>query len=208
MEIITTRIALFLSLILVAAPIASADGVSATRDRVSAEAVIGEMSLARQNPSRYAGYLEELRAHYNGRVLVLPGHTKILTKEGLGAVDEAIRFLRAAQPQPPLKLSAGMSRAAADHCAEQASDGVGHGEKDFSNPASRMNRYGTWGASLGENIAYGKTSARDIVIASHHRLQLLTRQCATDRRPEHEANADRRPDGAHGLGTIRRRAVA
>ena len=36
MEIITTRIALFLSLILVAAPIASADGVSATRDRVSA----------------------------------------------------------------------------------------------------------------------------------------------------------------------------
>jgi uncharacterized protein YkwD len=162
---ITTRLVLFVLFVLIAAPIASADGVSVTRDRVSAEAVIGEMNSARQNPSRYAGYLEELRTHYNGRVLVLPGHTKIFTKEGLGAVDEAIRFLRAAQPQQPLKLSAGMSRAAADHCAEQASGGVGHGEKDLSDPASRMNRYGTWGASFGENIAYGKTSARDIVIA-------------------------------------------
>ena len=162
---IITRVAVLASLILVAISIACADGVSGTRDRVSAEAVIGEMNFARQNPSLYARYLAELRPHYHGRLLVLPGHTKIFTKEGLGAVDEAIRFLRAAQPRPPLKLSAGMSRTAADHCAEQASDGVGHGEKDFSNPASRMNRYGTWGAPLGENIAYGKTSARDIVIA-------------------------------------------
>ena len=127
-----TRVAVLASLSLVAVSIACADGVSGTRDRVSAEAVIGEMNFARQNPSLYARYLAELRAHYHGRLLVLPGHTKIFTKEGLGAVDEAIRFLRAAQPQPPLKLSAGMSRAAADHCAEQASDGVGHGEKDFS----------------------------------------------------------------------------
>lgn len=28
-----------------------------------------------------------------------------------------------------------------------------------------MSRYGTWGVIWGENIAYGKTSARDIVLA-------------------------------------------
>ena len=28
-----------------------------------------------------------------------------------------------------------------------------------------MNRYGTWSAAWGENIAYGKTNARDIVLA-------------------------------------------
>ncbi len=54
-----------------------------------------------------------------------------------------------------------MSKGAADHCAEQAGGGFGHG----NNPSSRISRYGAWGASWGENIAYGKNTARDIVIA-------------------------------------------
>jgi len=118
------------------------------------------MNLARQNPATYASFLEDLRSHYNGRFLVLPGQTKIYTREGLGAVDEAIHFLRASSPLRPLALSPGMCHGAADHCAEQAGGAVGHG-----NPAGRMNRYGTWAASWGENISYGKTSARDIVLA-------------------------------------------
>jgi uncharacterized protein YkwD len=60
----------------------------------------------------------------------------------------------------PLTLSPGLCRGAADHCAEQANGAIGHG-----NPASRIDRYGKWAASWGENIAYGKKSARDIVIA-------------------------------------------
>jgi uncharacterized protein YkwD len=132
---------------------------------VSAEAVVREMNVARQNPGLYAEYLEELRAHYDGRFLVLPGQTKIQTKEGLHAVDDAIRFLRRARPQPALVLSPGMTRAAADHCADQASGQMGHDGSDRSNPGRRMNRYGVWGGGWGENISYGKTSARDIVIA-------------------------------------------
>jgi uncharacterized protein YkwD len=53
-----------------------------------------------------------------------------------------------------------MCRGTADHCAEQVGGAIGHG-----NPAGRMNRYGTWGAAWGENISYGKRSARDIVLA-------------------------------------------
>jgi uncharacterized protein YkwD len=53
-----------------------------------------------------------------------------------------------------------MCRGTADHCAEQAGGAIGHG-----NPAGRMSRYGTWAACWGENISYGKTSARDIVLA-------------------------------------------
>ena len=127
---------------------------------VSAGAVVREMNLARQNPGAYAGFLEDLRAHYNGRFLILPGQTRIYPREGLGAVDEAIQFLRSAQPLQPLSLSPGLSRGAADHCAEQAGGAIGHG-----NPTSRMNRYGSWSASWGENIAYGKSSARDVVLA-------------------------------------------
>ena len=134
--------------------------LSAEQDAVSATAVVREMNLARQNPPGYAAFLEDLRAHFNGRYLVLPGQTRIYTCEGLGAVDEAIRFLRSAKPLQPLTLSSGMCRGAADHCAEQIAGAIGHG-----NPAKRMNRYGTWTASWGENISYGKNSARDIVLA-------------------------------------------
>jgi uncharacterized protein YkwD len=133
---------------------------SAENGSVSANAVIREMNLARQNPSAYAQHLEELRAQFNGRYLILPGKTRIYTREGLGAVDEAIRFLRSASPLQPLTLSPGMCRSAADHCAAQAGGATGHG-----NPAGRMNRYGNWAAAWGENISYGKNSARDIVIA-------------------------------------------
>lgn len=134
--------------------------LSAEHDAVSASAVIREMNLARQNPPGYAALLEDLRAHFNGRYLVLPGQTRIYTREGLGAVDQAIRFLRSAKPLQPLTLSSGMCKGAADHCAEQIGGAIGHG-----NPAKRMNRYGTWTAAWGENISYGKNSARDIVLA-------------------------------------------
>ncbi len=127
---------------------------------VTPAAVIREMNLARQNPAAYADFVEELRAHYNGRFLVLPGRTRIGTREGLGAVNDAIHFLHSAHPLQPLALSPGMCRGTADHCAEQSGGAVGHG-----NPAGRMSRYGTWTAAWGENISYGKTSARDIVLA-------------------------------------------
>ncbi len=86
-------------------------------------------------------------------------------KEGTHALDEAVRFLRSTQPLEPLTLSPGMSRAASEHCADQANGRMGHGGSDFSNPGDRMNRYGRWGAIWGENISYGKSSARDIVLA-------------------------------------------
>src|SRR3982751_6563340 len=95
-------------------------------DAASGRAVIRELNLARQNPALYATFVQELRSRMDGNLLVLPGHTRIRTKEGTAAIDEAIRFLRTAQPLPPLTLSRGMSRAAADHCVDQANGGFGH----------------------------------------------------------------------------------
>jgi uncharacterized protein YkwD len=132
---------------------------------VTASAIVHEMNLARQNPALYGNYIQALRSHFNGRFLVLPDGTRLYTKEGLRAVDDAIRFLRSAQPEQPLILSPGMSQAAADHCADQRSGEIGHEGSDRSSPGSRISRYGIWSISWGENIAYGKTSARDIVLA-------------------------------------------
>jgi uncharacterized protein YkwD len=131
----------------------------------SSRAVIRELNLARQNPALYATFVEELRGGMSGNVLVLPGHTRIRTKEDTRALDEAIRFLRTAQPQAPLTLSPGMCRAAADHCADQASGGFGHAGRDSSHADGRIARYGTFGGCWGENISYGKSTARDVVLA-------------------------------------------
>src|SRR5437764_9531273 len=134
-------------------------------DALSGRAVIREMNLARQNPALYATFVRELRSRMSGNVLVLPGHTRICTKEGTAAIDDAIRFLQAAQPLPPLALSRGMSRAAADHCADQANGGFGHEGKDRSHAGQRIARYGNFAGSWGENISYGKSTARDVVLA-------------------------------------------
>jgi uncharacterized protein YkwD len=134
-------------------------------DSASGQAVIREMNLARQNPALYATLVQELRNRMNGNVLVLPGHTRIRTREGTAAVDEAIRFLQHVQPLPPLTLSHGMSRAAADHCADQANGGFGHEGRDRSHAGQRISRYGNVAGSWGENVSYGKSSARDVVLA-------------------------------------------
>jgi uncharacterized protein YkwD len=134
-------------------------------DAASGRAVIREMNLARQNPALYATFVQELRSRMSGNVLVLPGHTRIRTQEGAGALDEAIRFLRSAQPLPPLAFSRGMSRAAADHCADQADGGFGHEGRDRSHAGQRIARYGNFSGGWAENISYGKSSARDVVLA-------------------------------------------
>jgi len=131
----------------------------------SGRAVIREMNLARQNPALYATFIEGVRARMNGNVLVLPGHTRLRAKEGTSAVDEAIRFLRNAQPLGALSPSPGMSRAAQDHCADQAGGGFGHEGRDRSHGGERIARYGTCTGGWAENISYGKASARDVVIA-------------------------------------------
>ena len=131
----------------------------------SSRAIVRELNLARQNPALYATFVEELRGRMTGGVMMLPGQTRVRTKEGTRALEEAIRFLRNAQPQAPLTLSPGMSRAAADHCADQAAGGFGHAGRDSSRADGRISRYGTFGRCWGENISYGKATARDVVLA-------------------------------------------
>ncbi len=131
----------------------------------SANAVVQEMNLARTNPALYATFLEELRTNFQGNLIVLPGRIPFRTNEGTRAVDEAIRYLRAVAPQGPLAFSPGMSRAAADHCAEQAGGGMSHRGRGGSDTGARINRYGNWSGTWGENLSCGRSGAREIVMA-------------------------------------------
>jgi uncharacterized protein YkwD len=142
-----------------------ASGKNSPAPSRTGDSVVREMNLARQNPSLYANHLVALLAHFRGNILVLPNGSLMRTQEGVAAIEDAIHFLQSARPLPPMIDSPGMSLAAADHVADQAAGAFGHAGSDRSNPGERMNRYGSWNTWWGENISYGKSSARDIVVA-------------------------------------------
>ena len=128
-------------------------------------AVVYEINMARTAPRNYASFLEQFKKYYDGKLLKLPKKTPILTEEGVGAVVEAIRFLRSMKPTSPLNPSRGMSWGARDHVKDQGSSGSSqHKGSDGSQPWDRVNRYGTWEKSIAENISYGSDKARNMVI--------------------------------------------
>jgi uncharacterized protein YkwD len=129
------------------------------------EAVVSEINKARTAPRDYASLLEQYKKYYDKKLLKLPGQTPILTKEGAGAVVEAVRYLRSVKPLPPLNPSKGMSSGARDHVKDQGSSGfTQHKGSDGSQAGDRVNRYGAWEKTIAENIAYGSDKARTIVI--------------------------------------------
>jgi uncharacterized protein YkwD len=128
--------------------------------------IVKEVNLARTDPGFYASWLRGTRQYYRGTQLRRPGELPIRTKEGLTAVDEAIRFLEKQKPVGFLALSRGLSLAARDLVAAQgASGGFGHKGPDGSMPADRIGRHGQWESIIGENVAYGQRTARDVVAA-------------------------------------------
>ena len=129
--------------------------------------VLDEMNLARADPQKYAGFVEEFKKYYDGNRLVIPGRKKALvTNEGIPAVDEAITFLRNQKPLPSFTIARGLCLAAKDHANDLATKGMsGHLGSDGSLPNARVDRYGDWEGSIGETVFYEVSPARQIVIS-------------------------------------------
>lgn len=144
-------------------------------------AVLNEINLLRTQPQKYVTFLETVRGQYKGMLWNRPGGA-VMTREGVAAVDEAIQALREQAPLGPLEPSLGLTLAARDHVQDQSASGrTGHDGSDGSQPTDRMNRYGG-GSRTGENISYGLSAARDIIVqllvddgwpSRGHRLNLL-----------------------------------
>jgi hypothetical protein len=140
-------------------------GATAGRLTATELGIVNEMNLARRDPVGYARLIEERLRYYDGKVLRLPGTLILRTEEGTSAVEEAVRALRAQRPVGPLAPAPGMTTSARDHVRDQGPKGaVGHDSSDGSTFDDRVRRYGRWGISLTENISYGPSTARDVVI--------------------------------------------
>ncbi|NUM41450.1 MAG: CAP domain-containing protein [Leptospiraceae bacterium] len=126
--------------------------------------IVEQINLARMNPNAFISVLEEMRPHFKGKMLELPGEYKYLTREGVSALDDAIRYLKSSRPTIAMTVAKGLSKGAKEHVEDQGSNpAISFTGSDGSTPDQRMSRYGTWKEPLGENIAYGALTAKGVV---------------------------------------------
>lgn len=128
--------------------------------------IVFEINLFRSDPALYAEkYIAPLATRYNNKILAYPGDIPIKTVEGVPALHECVRELKKMKPLPLVYPDDKLTRAADDHVADQSRTGkTGHVGSDNSNLRARIERYGKWEKRIAENIAYGNTSARQVVI--------------------------------------------
>lgn len=128
------------------------------------EGVFAELNRFRSDPAAYADFLRDYRPRFEGRRLraAEEGEIDILTREGVAAVDEAIRDLSREKPLPELAWSDLLARAAADHVAVQSRSGaVGHYTRG-QGPGERMRARGG-GPYVNEVITYGHHTPEGVV---------------------------------------------
>jgi uncharacterized protein YkwD len=114
-------------------------------------AVLAELNLARTQPHEYAAMLEARMRELHGA-------------DGR-CVVEAAAFLRRQRPLEPLQSVQGLAMSARQHVTDQGPTGeIGHRGSNGASPFSRMAKWGQWTGRAGENISYGYTDARMIVV--------------------------------------------
>jgi hypothetical protein len=129
------------------------------------QVVLQELNAARTNPQAFAIHLQRHRALFEGKHFRPPGASYfVITQEGPAAVDEAIGFLKRQRSLPPLAWAEGLARSAAELIRAQAQSGeTDHGRGKLS-MANRIGRHLKWTGRIGENISYGPTDGRDVVL--------------------------------------------
>ncbi|WP_422060877.1 CAP domain-containing protein [Sphingopyxis sp.] len=126
--------------------------------------VFDELNYFREDPADYADELRGYRSRFDGKLLIAAEGDEIdvMTREGVAAVDEAIRVLRREAPLTTLIWSDRLQRAAADHVAAQSRSGaVGHYD-NRGGPGDRMTARGG-GPYVNEAITYGHQTPAGVI---------------------------------------------
>jgi uncharacterized protein YkwD len=129
------------------------------------QAILDEINVARNDPQKYIGYLEEYRKLFKDNMLYIPGAVPLVTNEGVAAVDDAINFLKTATKLSPYTISKGLSQSANLQLKDLMEDSsIGHKSKDGGDLTTRLAKFGSVGNIYAENISYYAKTPRDIVL--------------------------------------------
>jgi uncharacterized protein YkwD len=124
------------------------------------------LNLARAGDAKVVAELTRMSKLFQGKLYV-DGTLRLQTNEGVKAVNEAIAFMKKYKPAgvSPLTQSVGLTKAAQAHAADVGkTTGISHTGSDGSDPFKRMNRFGTWGVTAGENIGTGYKTGKAMVM--------------------------------------------
>ena len=125
--------------------------------------VLREVNFLRGNPAAYAGELNELKARFDGDILLgIGGDPDIATYEGPRAVAEAARELRSSRTLGSLAHSDLLARAAADHVRVQGASGQSGHFSNGTGPGQRVKARGG-NVYVGEVIVYNYTDPANAV---------------------------------------------
>ncbi|WP_425228444.1 CAP domain-containing protein [Sphingomonas sp.] len=127
-------------------------------------AVLAQLNYVRAHPQEVAAALRRYRQGFAGRVVHEDGDpVGTETFEGTPAVDEAIAFLDAQPPLPPLQFSPVLARAAQGWAAAQGPAGAtGHISAAGATPGTRVRAAGG-DIYVGETISYGMRAGETVV---------------------------------------------
>jgi len=129
------------------------------------QALLDEINFARANPSAYIPFLQEYRTYYKDKLVLFPDGRRLITNEGVAALDDAIAYLRTLKPTSAFEVRKGLVLSAKLHLDDMQKSGRdGHIGSDGSKPEDRITRFGSWQDSVGENIVYDSRSPRNDVI--------------------------------------------
>ena len=128
--------------------------------------VILASNSVRTNPAHFGElYVKPVTGTFDGFLMIESNDVRIQTQEGVAAVNELYNQLLRMDNMGMYLPSEGLSRAAADHALDQSRTGdLGHSGSDGSQPFERINRYGEWQVSAGENISYGNDDGLGIIL--------------------------------------------
>jgi len=137
------------------------------------EEIAEEITLMRADPKAYAKFIQDHldkdwkddMCYRNTSLANVNEVLMISTQEGKSAVIEAIEELKKTLPLPPMSNSTLLELAAIDHQVDSSKNNlIGHTGSDGSRTQDRISRHCAWKGSCGENVDYGNTKPRDIII--------------------------------------------
>jgi uncharacterized protein YkwD len=130
------------------------------------DALCREMTSLRANPASFILYLEEHLGMYKDDFIYTAADGSLIkTKEGKTAVKELIEELKVTASMGPVESNNLLENAARDHVMDMSLTGLlGHDGTDKSTTKDRIERHCQWVGTIGENIDYGNTDPRHIIM--------------------------------------------
>ena len=124
--------------------------------------LVEEINKVRTNPSAYADKIEGYKAHFQGKILRMPGsNVGIKTQEGADAYDECAKFLRTAEASEAETPSKGLTKIANELLAVVQEDPSKIGSVDMN---AIIEKYGSFVGCFNRVMECGGATPEQVVI--------------------------------------------